>query len=146
MSGAIYTILLSNSIYDRVRRVSGLRWEPVVFVKNPTLIPASHWERWSRPCRGRLWPSRCEFCVGVLCTEFATRGSESATRGSGSSFLVGCWDQWGKLFFTETTGSLRNPNTRRTPSYPASENMNTRTRKSNLVRIPPVSYFWENIE
>ena len=29
-------------IYDGVRRVSGLRREPVVTVKNPTLIPTSH--------------------------------------------------------------------------------------------------------
>ena len=28
------------SVYDGVRRVSGLRREPVVSVKNPTLIPA----------------------------------------------------------------------------------------------------------
>ena len=25
---------------------------PVVSVKNPTLIPTSHWKRWFRPCRG----------------------------------------------------------------------------------------------
>ena len=29
-------------IYDGARRVSGLRREPVVSVKNPTLIPTSH--------------------------------------------------------------------------------------------------------
>ena len=52
-----------RGIYDGVRLVSGLRREPVVSVKNPILIPTSHWERWSRPCRGRLRPSRCEFCA-----------------------------------------------------------------------------------
>ena len=31
--------------------------------------------------------------AGVLCTGFATRGSESATKGSGSSFSVGCGDK-----------------------------------------------------
>ena len=30
------------SIYDGVRRASGLCWEPVVSVKNPTMIPISH--------------------------------------------------------------------------------------------------------
>ena len=37
-----------------------LRKEPVVSVENPTLIPTDP-------------------CAGVLCTELATRGSESAT-------------------------------------------------------------------
>ena len=46
------------------------------------------------------------------CTELATRGSESATRGSESCFAVECVES-----FTETVGSLRNPETRRTPSY-----------------------------
>ena len=63
----------------------GLRRQLVVSVKNPTLILIPHWEKWSRPCRGRLRPSRCEFCAGVLCTELAPRGSESGTTGSGSS-------------------------------------------------------------
>ena len=59
-------------VYDGVRRVSGLRREPVVVsVINPTLIPTSHWKRWSRPCCDRLRPSRCEFCAGFLCTELA---------------------------------------------------------------------------
>ena len=40
---------------------------------------------------------RCEFCAGVLCTKIATRGSESSTRGSGSSFSVGYGDQCGVL-------------------------------------------------
>ena len=31
-----------NPSYDGVRRVSGLRREPLVSVKNPTLIPTSH--------------------------------------------------------------------------------------------------------
>ena len=42
-------------------------------------------------------------------------GSESATTGSGLSFQWGMGISAG--FFTETTGSLRNPETRRTPSY-----------------------------
>ena len=60
--------------YDGVHRVSGLRREPVVSVKNITLIPTSHWKRWSQPCHGRLRPSCCKFCAGVLCTELAKRG------------------------------------------------------------------------
>ena len=47
--------------FDGVRRVSGLRREPVVSVKNPTLISIPQWKRWSRPCRDRLRPSCCEF-------------------------------------------------------------------------------------
>ena len=38
------SILLAGT-YDRLRRVSGSRREPVVSVKNPTLIPTSHWDR-----------------------------------------------------------------------------------------------------
>ena len=64
----------------RVRRVSGLRREPVVSVENPILIPTSHWKRWSLPSRGRLRPSRCKFCAGVLCTELATRWSKFSTK------------------------------------------------------------------
>ena len=98
-----YTLLLRfwpemiynwSGVYDGVRRVLGLRREPVVSVRNLTLIPTSHWEIWSRPCHGRLRPACCEFCAGVLCTQLATRESESATTGSGSSFSVWCWDQW----------------------------------------------------
>ena len=104
---------MSIVLYDGVRRVSGLRREPVVSVENPTLIPTSHWKIWSWPCRGR--PSYCEFCAVVLCTELATRGSESATTESGSTIqwdvgiCVGC--------FTETKYSLLIPETRRNPSH-----------------------------
>ena len=54
--------------YDGVRRVSGLCRESVVSLEDPTLIPTSR-------------------------TELETRGSESSTRGSGSSFSVGCLEQ-----------------------------------------------------
>ena len=61
--------------------------------------------------------SRCEFYAGVLCTELATRAQ-------GRSLPRQVWDhlfQWDVRisveFFTETTGSLRNLETRRTPSY-----------------------------
>ena len=37
------------------------------------------------------------FCEGVLCKELATTGTESATRGSGSSFSVECGNQCGVL-------------------------------------------------
>ena len=84
-------------LYDGVRMVSGLRREPVVFVKNPALIPIPHWKRWSRPCRGRLQPFRCEFRAQNTRTVLATRGSESATTGSGSSFSVECEDQCGYM-------------------------------------------------
>ena len=92
-----YNFLHPIHMTEKVRRVSRLRREPVVSVKNPTLIPTSHWKRWSRSCRIRLRPSRCEFYAGVLCTELATRGSESATKGSVSPFSVWCWNQCGVL-------------------------------------------------
>ena len=61
-----------------------------------------------------LRSSHCEFCAGVLCTELATRGSESATRGS--CFSVGCVDRCGVLH-----GDYRFPTeTRRIPSYEGS--------------------------
>ena len=69
-----------------------VRREPVVSVKNPTLIPtpAQNLQRegWSLPRHGRDHPFQWD--VGII---------------------VG--------FFTETTGSLSNPETRRTPSYMA---------------------------
>ena len=70
-----YLIQFDGS-YDGVRRVSGLRREPAVPLEDSIPIP-----------------SCCEFCAGVP----ATRRSESATRGSGSYFSVGCEDQRGVL-------------------------------------------------
>ena len=97
--------------YDGVRRVSGLRREPVVSVKNCTLIPTSHWKRWSRPCRDRLQPSRCEFCARNSQRE----GRSLPRQGRDHLFQ---WDVGIIVgFSTDTIGSLRNPETRRNPLY-----------------------------
>ena len=101
----------STGIYDGVRQVWGLRIEPVVYVENPTRIPTSHWKRGIRPSRGRFRPSRCEFRAQNLQRE----GRSLPREGRGPLFQ---WDVGINVgFFTETTGSLRNPKTRRTPSY-----------------------------
>ena len=99
--------------YDGVRRrVSGLRREPVVSVNNPTLIPTSHWKRWFRPCRGRLVASS----VRVFCALNSQREGKSLPQhGRGHLFQ---WDVGISVWFsTETTGSLRYPETWHTLSY-----------------------------
>ena len=58
-----------------------------------------------------LWPTPT-LSLRVLC---GCSVSESITTGSGSSFSVDVGICVG--FFTETTGSIRNPKTRRNPSY-----------------------------
>ena len=64
--------------------------EPVVSVKNPTLIPITH--------------------------PLASRKSESVTTGSGSSFSVGDGEQCGVLH-GDYRFPIRNPVVRRSPSY-----------------------------
>ena len=66
------------SVYDGVRRVSGLRKEPVVSVEF------------------RVQNARTE--LATRWSESATKGSESTTKGSESSFSVGCGDQCGVLY------------------------------------------------
>ena len=105
----------SIPIYDGVRRVSGLRRLPVVSVKNPTLIPTSHRKGWSRPCRGRLRPSRCDSVHRTLAQNSQREGRSLPRQGRYHLFRLDVGISVG--FYTETTGSLRNPKTRRTPPY-----------------------------
>ena len=84
------------AIFDGLRRVSGLRREPVVSVKNPTLIPTSHWKRWSRLCRDS-WQT-LTLSLQVPCTEHPHR-----TRNE----RVGvCHDRVGIIFLSGGWGSV----------------------------------------
>ena len=102
-------------VYNGVRRVSGLRREPVVSLKNPTLIPNSHWKDDPDPLVGDSDPLVAS-SVRVFCAQNSQREGRSLPReGRDHLFL---WDVGISVgFSTGTTGSLRNPETRRTPSY-----------------------------
>ena len=101
--------------YDGVRRVSGLRREPLVSVKNPTLIPHPNEKDDPDPVVAESDPLVAS-SVRVFCARNSQREGRSLPR-QGRDHLFQ-WDVGISVgFFTETTGSLRNPETRRTPSY-----------------------------
>ena len=93
--------------YDGVRRVSGLRMEPAVSVEDLTYICVSHWKVDSDPLVGNL--------CGLIISYFVRNTHKFLTRGTEWTFQ---WDtQICVRSSTETVGSLRDPETRRTPSY-----------------------------
>ena len=91
---------------DGVRRVTGLHRDLAVSAEDPTdpHIPLS---------KNRLRPSRCEFCAGskhIWSYKLPTQNSQQEGRSQ--------WDMCiGVGSSAETARSLRNPETRRTPSY-----------------------------
>ena len=85
------------SIYDGVRRVSGLRREPTVYV--------SHWKVDSDPLVRNLYRLRT---ISSILHRFLTRESEFTFQWD-TQICVGS--------STETAGFLRNPETWCTPSY-----------------------------
>ena len=88
--------------------------EPVISVENPTLIPTSPEKEDPDPLVKDSDPLVARSVrVRVLWTELATRGSSTTGRGPLFQWDVGI-SVW---FSTETTDSIRNPETRRTPSY-----------------------------
>ena len=91
---------------DGVRRVSGLRREPVVSVKNPTLIPTSHWKDDPNPVVADSDP-----LVASSMRVFCARNSQWEGR-SLPWHAVGCRDQCGVLY-----GNDRFPTLSRDPTY-----------------------------
>ena len=101
-----YSEDLSMNTNDGLRRTPGLRREPVVSVKNPTLIPTSHWKWWSRPCRGTLQSSRYDFVRLFRARNSQLEGRSLPRQGRDH---LSQWDVWVSVgFFTETTQDMSN--------------------------------------
>ena len=103
-------------IHDGVGRVSGLHREPVVSVENPTLSPTSHFKKMIPTLFSWKTPTFVASSVRVFCARNSQQEGRSLPR-KGRDHLF----QWGVGisvgFSKETSGSLRNTETRRTPSY-----------------------------
>ena len=111
------SLLVSKTYtYDGLRRTPGLRRKLLVSVKNPCTDP--------RPALKKMIPTLSwqtpTISLRVLCgcSVHGTRNEKVAVCHNrvGIIFFCGMWGSvWGS--FTGTTGSLCNPETRRTPSY-----------------------------
>ena len=77
-------------LYDGLRRVSGLRSEPVVFVENPTRSP--HLTEKDDPD-----PVVAESDPFVVSSVHRTPAQNSQREGRGPFFSMGCGDQCGVL-------------------------------------------------
>ena len=100
--GPNYILLLDRN-NDELRWVLGLRREPVVAVKNPSLIPTRSWQTPTLSLR-RTHAQNSQ-----------REGRSLPRQGRDNLFQRDVGISVG--FFVETTGSLRNPETRHTPIY-----------------------------
>ena len=97
----------NTELVDIWRRVSGLRRDPAVSTEAPTHIHTPH-------CKTDYDPLVRVLC-GLLITSKVRNPRRILPKGSESVFQ---WNVWiGVESSAETAGSLRNPETRRTPSY-----------------------------
>ena len=97
--GTVCNLTRHRSLYDGVRRVSGLRRDPAVST-HPTEQQTSTLSQ--------------ESCAGYLLLQSVRNPHRILARGSESVFK---WDVWiGVGSSAENAGSLRNSETRRTPS------------------------------